>query len=41
LGVTVLSIVLYAAAVFKDNELTPVFTVSKVILADGTEKTFD
>ena len=25
----------------KDNELTPVFTVSKVILADGTEKTFD
>ena len=25
----------------KDNELTPVFTVSRVVLADGTEKTFD
>jgi hypothetical protein len=25
----------------KDNELTPVFTVSKVVLADGTQKTFD
>lgn len=24
----------------KDNELTPVFTVSKVVLADGIEKTF-
>ena len=31
------SIIAYA----KDNELTPVFTVSKVVLADGTEKTFD
>jgi hypothetical protein len=25
----------------KDSELTPVFTVSKIVLADGTEKTFD
>jgi hypothetical protein len=25
----------------EDNELTPVFTVSKVVLADGTEKTFE
>jgi hypothetical protein len=25
----------------KDNELTPVFTVRKVVLADGKEKTFD
>ena len=25
----------------KDNELTPVFTVRKIVLADGTEKTFD
>ena len=25
----------------KDNELTPVFTISKVVLANGTEKTFD
>jgi len=25
----------------ENNELTPVFTVSKVVLADGTEKTFD
>ena len=25
----------------KDNKLTPVFTVSKVVLADGTEKTFE
>ena len=24
----------------KDNELTPIFTVSKVVLADGIEKTF-
>ena len=25
----------------KDSELTPVFTVARVVLADGTEKTFD